>query len=157
MQAKDKDRGIGSAINYRLKSGNSSLFNVSKSGGVSTKALWINKTNRGRYTFVIEAFNDKRFKFYQLKSCTQTITVYIQVSLRTIYEAFKEIFLKVVVKVSCNSAVTCTWSWSPPCRLLQSMKGGPTPLIPVAAFTHERYFFNFYINREGFPAIPVNV
>ena len=75
----DNDIGIGSAINYRLKDGNFSLFNVTKDGNVSARALWIDKANRGRYTFVIEAYNDNEVIQGYLKNCTQTITIFIQV------------------------------------------------------------------------------
>ena len=75
--------GIGSDILYRLKEGNSSLFNINSNGTISCKPLWINDRNNGTYKFTVEAYNLEKYERCQPSPCvngTQTVTIYLQVS-----------------------------------------------------------------------------
>ena len=75
------DIGNGSTVNYVMKEGNRSIFDVATSGTVSAKPIIIDSRNGGHYTIIIEALNEEEpYTKCDNISCTQSITVYLQVS-----------------------------------------------------------------------------
>ena len=64
-----------------MREGNSSIFDVAANGTVSAKPIINDSRNGGRYTIIIEALNEEEpYTKCENISCTQNITVYLQVS-----------------------------------------------------------------------------
>ena len=81
FQAIDRDIGNGSTINYAMRKGNSSIFDVAANGTFSAKPIIIDSRNGGHYTIIIEALNEEQpYTKCDNIRCTQNITVYLQVS-----------------------------------------------------------------------------
>ena len=80
FQAIDRDIGNGSTVNYAMREGNRSIFDVATNGTVSAKPMIIDSRNGGHYTIIIDALNEEEpYTKCDNINCTQNITVYLQV------------------------------------------------------------------------------